>query len=221
MNTDLNNISSKSFKCRYAMYYHHRGVSSVCHGKDIIDAIKHSNQNAILVWIEDEDGQTYICKEHDEVSDNGYFEQYWVNENTGELLYDEKASYVKPTIDDIDIIDIIDTTTKSGWIDLDGVFYECGFEQHANLADYLLEIGFVEKGTCDELKNHTFRDDDMQCVLELRGWVKMSGGGIRHYSDNNSFEFTNKQIETIKKYYASINSNHVLYNGRKILIDEF
>ena len=79
----------KWYDCRYAMYLHHRGVKSSVNGKDIIDAIKKSNRNAILVYVVDENGKEYIIKEHEEpVRDS--FGYYWVEkDNESIVLYDE------------------------------------------------------------------------------------------------------------------------------------
>jgi hypothetical protein len=71
------------------MYVHHRGLKSVIHGENIIDAIKKRNQNAILVKVFDDDGTEYTVKEHDEVSPDKYFDYYWVDKDN-KVLYDEK-----------------------------------------------------------------------------------------------------------------------------------
>jgi len=77
------------FECYYAMYPHHKGVKSVVHGVDLIDAIKKRNQNAILVKVFDEDGTEYSVKEHDEASPDNYYDYYWVD-NDNKVLFDEK-----------------------------------------------------------------------------------------------------------------------------------
>lgn len=82
-------MNEKSFDCYYGMYLHNRGVKSSIRGKDLIDAIKKSNQNAILVKVFDEDGTEYTVREHEEVSPDNYYDYYWVDGN-GKILYDEK-----------------------------------------------------------------------------------------------------------------------------------
>lgn len=77
------------FECYYAMYIHHRGIKSIVYGDDIVDAIKKSNRNAILVTIFDADGTRYSVCEHDEASPDNYFDYYWVDDN-GNILYDER-----------------------------------------------------------------------------------------------------------------------------------
>lgn len=79
----------KSFDCYYAMYVHHRGLKSVIHGENLIDAIKKSNQNAIVVKVFDEDGTEYTVREHDEASPDNYYDYYWVD-NDNNVLYDER-----------------------------------------------------------------------------------------------------------------------------------
>jgi hypothetical protein len=95
------------------MYLHHRGVESVITGIDLIDAIKNRNQNAIVVTVWDEDGTEYIVKEHDEPDEDDYFNYYWVNKITGELLYDENQKSVEVIKEveeekDFDNVEILD-----------------------------------------------------------------------------------------------------------------
>ena len=209
---------NKSYNCRYAMYLHHNGIKSSIHGENLIDAIKNRNQTAILVWVEDEDGQTYIAKEHDEPNKEGYFNYYWINEVTGELLYDDNNDIKEPLI--INPISVDITTSNSGWIDRDGLFYECGFEQHGNLAESLLKAGIV--------KPHMATDNcvgwvNMETVLECRGWVKISSNDVRYRVDRYStMSIINKaQKETIIAYFIAKKKSKISVFDRQYTIEEF
>ncbi len=79
----------KSYECYYAMYYHHRGVKSSLRGENIIEALKKSNKNAIVVKVIDEDGTEYTVREHDDVSPDNYYDQYWVDKDDN-ILFDER-----------------------------------------------------------------------------------------------------------------------------------
>lgn len=82
------NNKIKVFKCRYSSNINHKGLESHVDGKDIIDAIKNRNPFAILVYIKDENGKEYFCKQHNKLDENGYTLYYWVDKEKN-VLYDE------------------------------------------------------------------------------------------------------------------------------------
>jgi hypothetical protein len=139
----------KSFECRYAMYYNHKGVKSSIYGKNIIDALKNSNPNGIVVTVRDEDGTEYIVKEHDKTDSNGYFNQYWVNKETGEVLYDTNTpeNIIKPESDPeykpFDNVVILDTDDELTTIRKGRVIY--GDDSIKN-APLIIESNSVENG---------------------------------------------------------------------------
>ena len=94
----------KRFKCMFAMYLHHIGTKSYIHGTDLIDAIKKRNQNAILKNVWDEDGTEYIVKEHEEADSSGFYNYYWINKETEEVLYDENSMFNENVEDVIELI---------------------------------------------------------------------------------------------------------------------
>lgn len=191
-----------SYDCRYAMYIHHHGVDSVIHGEDIIDAIKHHNQNAILVWCIDDEGNQYFVREHDEPDDNGYYNYYWVDEND-EVVFDQmNPEYRKERADALLPIEMKNTTTNSGWLSPDGKFYECGFEDHTRHATELFNNKIVEKYNSAVDKNiEEWQQHNHEYVLEQRKWVKLSSGEIlyrfRKIRDN-------AEVMSIKQKYAII-----------------
>jgi hypothetical protein len=171
------------------MYIQHKGLSSIVYGTDIIDAIKKSNRNAILVWIEDEDGVEYFVREHNECDSRGYFNYYWVDEY-GNILYDESTTEPEPKPE---TINMINTTTDSGWINTNGKFYECGFEQHISLADFLMETGVVP-----------YVSENAERYLEEKNWLKLSNGEIRYNLRNPLRDkLTKKQKQTIVNYFTT------------------
>ena len=169
----------ETFDCRYAMYLHHNGIKSAICGENIINAIKNRNQYAILVEVTDINGTVYVVKEHEEERD-GYFNYYWVNKETGDVLYDEWND-ISNTIEIIYPMDI--TKTNNGYISPNGLFYECGFEEHRYLAVDLNKCKITPDVTIEEfeyLKTSAFSEG----VLELRGWVKLSDGQVRYHGKN-------------------------------------
>lgn len=188
------------------MSFDTRGIRSFIWGEDLIDAIKNRNINAILLWIDGEDGYEYICKEHDEPDTAGYFNHYWVNSETNEVIYDEndpkEAVKIEP-------MDITKTETNSGWIAPDGKFYECEFEGHARLANQMILydiVYFPDKKSIG----------DCQEALERAGWAKLSSQELRFYHGLNK-----KQKDVIIDYYLSINRSYVIIFERKVPIPEF
>ncbi len=204
----------KTFDCRYAMYLHHRGVKSGIRGENIVDAIKNRNQTAILVEVTDEDGTVYVVREHEEER-NSYFDHYWINKETEEVLYDEWDKEEKIIIETP--IDITKTTTDSGWISPEGLFYECGFEQHRYLAISLNECKIAPDVTIEEF-GYLHTSAFSEGVLELRGWVKISSGDVRY---SQSKKLTNKQKETIKNYFQSKGKQRIKVWDRFIDVDDF
>jgi hypothetical protein len=210
----------KRFDCRYAMYLHHRGVSSVVCGEDIIDAIKKSNINAILVWIADEDGNEYVIKEHDEPrGPKQTFDYYWVNDETGEVLYDEWENTDKPLL--INPIDITKTTTNSGWLSPDGLFYECGFEEHCRFADTLHDVGIVPDNTDREMGKEIWLRNNYEYVLELRKWIKLSSGRIIFKTDFNGTSLNNIQKKEMIKYFKNKGSDTVRLFDKNVSFETF
>jgi len=209
------------FECKYSMYLHRPGVKSVVTGENIIDAIKNSNKNAILVWIEDEDGTEYVVREHDYPDANGYFNYFWVNPTTEEILYDEnnkEDNEVKTVF--VVSSDITKTTTGSGWVSPEGLFYECEYEGHSNLAQYMLEDGIVTEGTSEEMGWNRY---NMEAVLEARKWAKLSNGEIYYKTNFESAapNLNKRQKETLIDYFLSKGKNYIIKFGMKQSIEKF
>jgi len=85
----------KRFVAWYAGYHHHKGVKSTIRGTDIIDALKKSNQNAIVVRVIDEDGTVYVVRERENCSPDKYYHNQWIDEN-GKILFDEHVEKYGP-----------------------------------------------------------------------------------------------------------------------------
>jgi len=169
----------KRFDCYYSMYLHHKGVKSIINAENLIDAIKNSNQKAILKTIIDEDGTVYTANEHD-IAVNGFFNYYWTDKN-GKVIYDQNDEKPKPKPNPIYIGK---TTTDSGWIAPNGKFYECELEGHSYLADALID-----------------NDGNRELILEKRNWLKLSSGEIKHNLRRHS-KFSRNQKKTILNYFT-------------------
>lgn len=198
----------KTFDCRYAMYLNHRGVKSKIKGFDLIDAIKKSNPNAILVWVQDTDGVEYFCNEHDKPDRNGYFNYFWTDKN-GNVIYDSNEEPEKLVVS----TDITATDTDSGWIAPDGSFYECGFEQHYFEAKKIVDFKQLAKGVQMSVA---------EGLLVERGWIKLSSGDVRFSSCMvDSTKITEQQKATIVNYFLSKKCNSVKLWGDLIALDDF
>lgn len=211
------------FECRYAMYMHHRGVASCIQGENLKDAIRNRNQSAILVWVEDEDGTEYFCKEHDKPDADGYFNYYWVDEN-GKVFYDEEddaeykneeaeriRSLIKPTLS-------IPPDARHGWIDTEGKFYKCSWEGHREMADLLLEHNIVNKPTDESDPDiKSWLKDNGEHVLEKRKWCKLSSGEVRYRCD----KLNAKQRKVLINWAIDNGRTTISVFGRNKTFEEF
>lgn len=209
----------KSFPCRFCMYIKYRGtgIKSAIHGVDIIDAIKKRNQSAMLSWVQDEDGTEYILNEHEQEDASGYYNHYWTNIETGELLYDENKEVKPPLV--VNASPMGETKTDSGWIAPDGKFYECDFEGHQYEAEKIIKVGVVPKATKEEEKEMSHRGD-AERLLEMRKWVKLSSGKIR-YSLSRDEQMTKAQKETVLDYCIAKNKEHIRVWDDSLTLQDF
>lgn len=176
----------KHFRCRYGMYLHNKGIESSISGFDIVDAIKKRNQNAILISITDENGINYICKEHYEADSNGYYNYYWINEKTGEIVYDENKGEPDKAVDK-NIIPISDED-----------FFDCNrpledgeeryedellFEEFEELPDVIsVDYGVGLKFKDDKGKEYiTIKDEKREVIFRISTYRGISVGAIHYY----------------------------------------
>lgn len=192
-------------KKRFIGYYSGYATSLV--GDNIVDAIKdfYGHYNAILSAVADfEKDILYIGKENDKPDIRGYYNYHYYNANTNEIVYNRDDA-TRP----LDIVkpSKINKESHHGYIDRNGKFYECGFEEHRWLADELFITNTVQ-----EAKNNESHDNEN--VLEERGWVKISSKRIHFLNikeNGKHMNLTKAQKKTISRWMDIIGDENYEY----------
>jgi len=103
-------------------------------------------------------------------------------------------------------------TTKynNGYIDIQGNFYGCGFVQHLQIDDTIVEFFKLESKTEDSIGNS-------QRIIEENGWVKVTQK--RYYWDLYIHKLTKKQILTISKLMKKWKQEKADFIGLSVIGD--
>jgi hypothetical protein len=140
-------------------------------GDTVVEAIKwfDSHYNSHLTTIFDyKDMMVYIGRENDNADARGYFNYSYYDKVTNEMVYNQDEA-------SIPIVKLktskITKDSHNGYINRQGKFYECGFENHSWLAKELFLTKTIEK---PENIKHKYEED---CLDEM-GWVKISSKHI-------------------------------------------
>lgn len=218
-----------TYKCRYGMYLHNKGVVSsigVTTGPDsLIRAIKNANINAILLSITDTDGTVYTVREHEE-DRNGSFGYYWVHSVTGEVLYDEYSDRdVYPPKEEVKSVKSALENISTAFQTITEVvkqhsFPEVMIEKYKNDAEFgqderelpieiLDTYGVGVTFTTNGVEYTTFihkrnEGDPREVYLKTRSWVGISPGAIHSYGKFSVYDPTLRYIEDDKIQTSSI-----------------
>jgi len=172
-------VKEKMINCkkRFAIAYHNSAFFTDSNKQDVVSAIKefNSHYNSTITLIYDTvEGSFYYSKENDNPNIRGYFSHSYYNLKTKELIYNEDEN-IAP------LIPLIPTSpnaeTQNGYIDRDGNFYECDFEEHSYLAKELIitKTIIIEEHEKDW---DPVRAKDWEKYLDEKGWVKISSNRI-------------------------------------------
>jgi len=163
-------------------------------GETPIDAIKdfYNHYNSVLLMLFDtKEDEIYIGKENDKPDCRGYYNYSYYNKKTNELIYNEDERtppivIIKPSK--------ITKDSHHGYINREGKFFECGFEQHIYFAKEL----FLSKTI--ELPVGTNKYKQKDSVIDDMGWVKISSCRVHFISQ----KITSAQKKTIIQWMEII-----------------
>lgn len=87
-----------------------------------------------------------------------------------------------------------DLKNRDGWVDPEGSFYACSYEDHWRFADEMC------KKKKYRLMSRFLFNLDSEYTLEVNGWIKISLGRV-HY--HNEKPMTKKQIDLLFDYFVA------------------
>ncbi|MFZ5634401.1 MAG: hypothetical protein ACOY40_16330 [Bacillota bacterium] len=96
-----------------------------------------------------------------------------------------------------------DLKGKDGWIDPEGNFYACSFEDHWKFADEMC------KKQKYRLMSRFLFNLDAEYTLEINGWVKISLGKIHYHREKR---LTKKQVDFLFDYLLANGNNMKEFN---------
>lgn len=170
---------------------------------NVVDVIKKFNScynSTITMICDSETGMSFISKENDEPDCRGYYNHHFINNKTGEIVYNEDEA-TRP----LDKIKSERFTIKSndGYIDPNGKYYSCGYQEHRYLSKELC-ITNTLKISDDDKKSELYQLEDYEKFLDGKGWVKISASRISHHKSlvnrRGDLELTDKQKKAIINY---------------------